>query len=58
MKCYVASPLITMTALRLLQLSDRTSAVMKSFSLDGLLRSDPMLAIVKTFGEINHIVIR
>lgn len=40
-------------ALRLIELSDRTSAVMKSATADTLLHTDPLITIFRTFGGIN-----
>jgi len=40
-------------ALRLIELSDRTSAVMKSSVADTLLLTDPLLAIFRMFGELH-----
>ncbi|KAL0961524.1 hypothetical protein HGRIS_006464 [Hohenbuehelia grisea] len=56
-----ASPLpgsqsIFVNALRLIELSDRVSAVMKSSAHDALLKSDPVLAIFRMFGQLNNIV--
>lgn len=44
-------------ALRLIELSDRVSAVMKSSASDTLLHSDPLLAIFRVFGQLNDITI-
>ncbi|KAF8919263.1 Sodium/hydrogen exchanger family-domain-containing protein [Mucidula mucida] len=43
-------------ALRLIELSDRTSAVMKSSAHDSLLHSDPLLSIFKMFGQLNDLI--
>ncbi|EJD50751.1 hypothetical protein AURDEDRAFT_99595 [Auricularia subglabra TFB-10046 SS5] len=40
-------------ALRLIELSDRTSAVMKSATADTLLHTDPLITVFRTFGGIN-----
>ncbi|KAG5636492.1 hypothetical protein H0H81_007826 [Sphagnurus paluster] len=48
-----ALPQMSIEALRLIELSDRTSAVMKSSAADSLLRTDPLLAIFKMFGTLN-----
>ncbi|KAG6840786.1 hypothetical protein C0991_004326 [Blastosporella zonata] len=50
-------PLISVEALRLIELSDRTSAVMKSSVADTLLRTDPLLAVFKMFGQLNALPI-
>jgi hypothetical protein len=42
-------------ALRLIELSDRTSAVMKSSAADTLLHTDPLLGIFRMFGELNDL---
>ncbi|PBK99526.1 hypothetical protein ARMGADRAFT_918876 [Armillaria gallica] len=44
-------------ALRLIELSDRTSAVMKSSAAESILLSDPLLSIFKMFGQLNDIAI-
>lgn len=44
---------IQIEALRLIELEDRTSAVMKSSVADSLIHSDPVLGIFRTFGELN-----
>ena len=46
---------ITTEALRLIELSDRVSAVMKSSISDTLLLTDPMLCIFRMFGHLNGI---
>jgi hypothetical protein len=51
-----ASPrFITTEALRLIELSDRVSAVMKSSISDTLLLTDPMLSVFRMFGHLNGI---
>lgn len=40
-------------ALRLMELSDRVSAVMKSSASESLLRTDPLLSIFKMSGQLN-----
>ncbi|OBZ70115.1 K(+)/H(+) antiporter 1 [Grifola frondosa] len=50
-------PRISMNALRLIELTDRTSAVMKSQEADSLIRSDPMLAVFRTFGYLNGMTV-
>ncbi|KAI0086957.1 Sodium/hydrogen exchanger family-domain-containing protein [Irpex rosettiformis] len=44
-------------ALRLIELSDRTSAVMKSSVWDTLIHTDPLLSIFRTFGELNGMAV-
>ena len=46
---------IATEALRLIELSDRVSAVMKSSISDTLLLTDPMLSIYRMFGHLNGI---
>lgn len=46
---------MSMDALRLIELSDRTSAVMKSSNTDMLRAMDPLLDIFSTFGDLNGI---
>ncbi|KIJ36673.1 hypothetical protein M422DRAFT_179123 [Sphaerobolus stellatus SS14] len=50
---FVAPPVID--ALRLIELSDRTSAVMKSSVADTLIHTDPLLNVFRTFSELNDI---
>jgi hypothetical protein len=40
-------------ALRLIELADRPSDVMKSSATDALLHSDPLIAVFRTFAELN-----
>ena len=42
-------------ALRLIELSDRTSAVMKSSVSDSLIHTDPLLNVFRTFSELNDV---
>jgi hypothetical protein len=44
---------ITLFALRLIELSDRTSAVMKSSAADTLLHTDPLLAVLRMYGVLH-----
>lgn len=44
---------VSIDALRLIELSDRVSAVMRSSATDTLVRTDPTLEIYRTFGDIN-----
>ena len=46
---------ISVDALRLIELSDRVSAVMKGSATDTLVRTDPTLEIYRTFGDINGV---
>ncbi|KAA1469607.1 hypothetical protein DENSPDRAFT_928250 [Dentipellis sp. KUC8613] len=45
---------VQVDALRLIELSDRTSAVMKSSAAESLIHTDPILGIFRTFGELNN----
>lgn len=47
----------TIDALRILELSDRVSAVMKSSNAEALLHSDPLLAIFRMFGQLHDLII-
>lgn len=44
----------TIDAFRLIELSDRTSAVMKSSVADSLIHTDPLLNVFRAFGELNN----
>jgi len=46
---------VSIDALRLIELSDRVSAVMKGSATDTLVRTDPALEIYQTFGDINGV---
>ena len=46
---------VSIDALRLIELSDRVSAVMKGSAADTLVRTDPTLEIYRTFGDINGV---
>ncbi|EKM52040.1 uncharacterized protein PHACADRAFT_187402 [Phanerochaete carnosa HHB-10118-sp] len=48
---------VCIEALRLIELSDRTSAVMKSSAWDSLIYTDPMLCIFRAFGELNGMAV-
>ncbi|THH13512.1 hypothetical protein EW146_g6712 [Bondarzewia mesenterica] len=47
--------IVNVDALRLIELEDRTSAVMKSSVADSLIHTDPLLSIFRTFGELNDL---
>ncbi|OJA12207.1 hypothetical protein AZE42_09565 [Rhizopogon vesiculosus] len=51
----VQTPEVSVDALRLIELSDRTSAVMKSSTVDTLIHTDPVLGVFRTFGELNDL---
>ncbi|KAG7447669.1 cation/H+ exchanger [Guyanagaster necrorhizus] len=50
-------PRISIDALRLIELTNRTSAVMQSTESDSLLQSDSVLSIFRTFGRLNKLVV-
>ncbi|KAH9924338.1 Sodium/hydrogen exchanger family-domain-containing protein [Epithele typhae] len=50
----VSTPM-SLDAIRLIELSDRTSAVMKSSNIDSLTASDPLLDIFTTFGALHGV---
>ena len=50
-------PYVSVEALQLIELSDRTSAMMKSSVADSLIHTDPMLGIFRTFGELNELAV-
>ncbi|ETW84079.1 potassium:hydrogen antiporter [Heterobasidion irregulare TC 32-1] len=41
-------------ALRLIELSERTSAMLRSQAADSLIQSDPVLSVYRTFGRLNR----
>ncbi|CAA7259372.1 unnamed protein product [Cyclocybe aegerita] len=45
---------ITIEALRLMELTARTSAVLRSQEADSLIYNDPVVSVYKTFGQLNH----
>ena len=45
---------IFVDALRLMELTDRTSAVLRSQTADTLIRNDPVLSVFRTFGRLNR----
>ncbi len=47
-------PNISIDALRLVELTERTSAVLKSQSADTMIRNDPVLSVFRTFGRLNY----
>ena len=46
---------ITIDALRLIELTDRTSAVLKSQEADSIIHTDPVVSVFRTFGYLNRI---
>ena len=53
----VEMPRVSVDALRLIELTNRTSAVLKSQAADSLVQSDPILAILKTHGYLNRMAV-
>ncbi|KAG2341230.1 hypothetical protein BDR05DRAFT_936641 [Suillus weaverae] len=51
----IQEPEISVNALRLIEMSDRTSDIMKSSATDALIHTDPILGVFRTFGELNDI---
>lgn len=52
-----ASGMISIYALRLIELTNRTSAMLRSQFADSLIHSDPVLSVFRTFGQLNHMAI-
>lgn len=52
-----AIPGISIDALRLIELTNRTSAVLKSQEADSLIHNDPVVSIFRTFGALNKLPI-
>lgn len=50
-------PTFSIEALRLVELSDRTFAKMKSSASDTLLHTDPLLAVFRMYGQLNDLPI-
>ncbi|KAJ6610393.1 Sodium/hydrogen exchanger family-domain-containing protein, partial [Mycena sp. CBHHK59/15] len=50
-------PRISIDALRLIELTNRTSAVLKSQAADVLLHSDPVVSVFRTFGQLNRLAV-
>ncbi|KAG0705818.1 Sodium/hydrogen exchanger family-domain-containing protein [Suillus ampliporus] len=51
----IKMPEVSVDALRLIELSDRTSDVMKSSAVDTLIRTDSVLGVFRTFAELNDL---
>jgi hypothetical protein len=51
----IKTPEVSVNALRLIELSDRTSDVMKSSAVDTLIHTDRVLGVFRTFGELNDL---
>ncbi len=56
-KVSLASSRISIDALRLIELTTRTSAVLKSTESASLLQTDSIISIFRTFGQLNKLVI-
>ncbi|KAF7302957.1 hypothetical protein MKEN_01258300 [Mycena kentingensis (nom. inval.)] len=52
-----SSSRMSIDALRLIELSNRTSGVMKSQEADMLLHNDPIVAVFRTFGHISRLAV-
>ncbi|KAK0491525.1 Sodium/hydrogen exchanger family-domain-containing protein [Armillaria novae-zelandiae] len=50
-------PQMSIDALRLIELTNRTSAVMQSTGSESLLQSDSVVSIFRTFGRLNRMVV-
>jgi len=48
---------ISVDALRLIELTNRTSAVLRSQEADALLHNDPIVSVFRTFGYLNRLVV-
>ncbi|KAJ7639440.1 Sodium/hydrogen exchanger family-domain-containing protein [Roridomyces roridus] len=48
---------ITVNALRLIELTNRTSAVLRSQEGEVLLHNDPVVSVFRTFGHLNRLVV-
>lgn len=49
---------VSMDALRLIELTQRTSAVMMSTEADYILQTDPVVSVFRTFGTLNRVPVR
>ncbi|KIY73898.1 hypothetical protein CYLTODRAFT_428160 [Cylindrobasidium torrendii FP15055 ss-10] len=47
---------LCMDAIRLIELTDRTSAVIKSTEAARLVQTDPLISIFRTFGQLNRLI--
>ncbi|KAG6856215.1 hypothetical protein H0H87_006551 [Tephrocybe sp. NHM501043] len=58
---YAGSPSISsrisINALRLIELTSRTSAVLKSKAAESLVFSDPVVSVFRTFGQLNNFLV-
>ncbi|KAG6820502.1 hypothetical protein H0H93_016309 [Arthromyces matolae] len=48
---------VSINAVRLVELSGRTSSVLKSQAADSLLQTDPIVSIFRTFGHLNNLLV-
>jgi hypothetical protein len=49
---------VSVDALRLIELTERTSAVMMSAEADYILQTDPLVSVFRTFGALNRIPVK
>ena len=49
---------VSMEALRLIELTERTSAVMMGAEADYVLQTDPVVSVFRTFGTLNHVPVK
>lgn len=49
---------ISIDALRLIELTERTSAVMMSAESDFILQTDPIVSVLRTFGTLNRVPVK
>lgn len=49
---------VSLDALRLIELTERTSAVMMSAEADYILQTDPLVSVFRTFGTLNRVAVR
>jgi hypothetical protein len=49
---------VSMDALRLIELTERTSAVMISAEADFVLQTDPIVSVLRTFGTLNRVPVK
>lgn len=55
-RAVTAAP-VSVDVLRLIELTDRASAVLLSQSVDSLIHKDPILSVIRTFGYLNRMVV-
>jgi len=53
----LSHPRITMDVLRLIELTNRTSAVLKSQEAETLIQNDPVVSVFRTFGYLNRVLV-